>query len=595
MRRLCLFILTILFFASCAAADSVTYPATSQHPGRIVIGATVDLNDMTITTNSVVGILSRLVIDATEYNDSKPETDFTVTLKDDTGAVLFTKADCNSAVMPYSLALITLATDSDYYPGAMVSGQLTLEVQDVNYTPEVQTISTITNPFSPDAGYYTITYTGETTAHIAYNATTTAIDANLEALLAIPAGRVAAVAGTAFSYGNNIVITATGDWVQRDLSAFTIDANNLLDTGRGETQTLAITTNPFVADAGYYTITYNGQTTGHIAYGATASAIDTALELLSQIGTGGMAVTAASPLGYGNNVVLAFTPHADANAVTVTASALVDTGNAEVQTLSIAAAGVIPDAGHYHIIYSGQTSGAIAWDASAATIQTAVQALSNIGAGNMTVTAANPLAYGQNVVLTFAGTLNRGDKAAVTFDASAFVDTGNNETQTITQAVDANNGHWHITYSGTTTGAIAWDATKAGIDAALDAAFGAGIIVSTATGSIAANPVILTFSGAGVTKTDVAIVTLDYSALLDDATPVPITASETVKGKADVNPTVAIGETVKGVADVTPTVTVTETLKGVEDVYCTPTVTETQKGRNDLSQVTADIYYIPNQ
>lgn len=43
-------------------------------------------------------------------------------------------------------------------------------------------------------------------------------------------------------------------------------------------------------------------------------------------------------------------------------------------------------AGNFTLTYQGQTTGNIAWNASAATIQTAVRALSTVGAGNATVT-----------------------------------------------------------------------------------------------------------------------------------------------------------------------------------------------------------------
>lgn len=49
------------------------------------------------------------------------------------------------------------------------------------------------------------------------------------------------------------------------------------------------------ASAGTFTLTYKGQTTGNIAFNATASAVQTALIALSTIGSGNVSVTGAAP------------------------------------------------------------------------------------------------------------------------------------------------------------------------------------------------------------------------------------------------------------------------------------------------------------
>jgi len=79
----------------------------------------------------------------------------------------------------------------------------------------------------------------------------------------------------------------------------------------------------------------------------------------------------------------------------------------EVQTVTITGG---PTGGTYTLTYSGQTTAAIAYNATAAAVQSALAALSNIGAGNVTVTGANGGPY----TVAFVGTLANTDVAQMT-------------------------------------------------------------------------------------------------------------------------------------------------------------------------------------
>ncbi|MCM6777930.1 hypothetical protein NDR87_31470 [Nocardia sp. CDC159] len=59
-----------------------------------------------------------------------------------------------------------------------------------------------------------------------------------------------------------------------------------------EIQTVALTGSP---TGGTFTLTFSGQTTANIAYNAAAAAVESALEALSTIGTGNIAVTGSGP------------------------------------------------------------------------------------------------------------------------------------------------------------------------------------------------------------------------------------------------------------------------------------------------------------
>src|SRR6202021_2973482 len=100
--------------------------------------------------------------------------------------------------------------------------------------------------------------------------------------------------------------------------------------------------------SGTFVLEFGDAVTGPIAYNATASAVGTALAALSSIGTG-------------------------------------TGGTNEQQLVTISNA----TSGTFTLTYPGQTTGAIAWNAAASAVQTAIQALSNVGAGNATVTGSN--------------------------------------------------------------------------------------------------------------------------------------------------------------------------------------------------------------
>lgn len=83
----------------------------------------------------------------------------------------------------------------------------------------------------------------------------------------------------------------------------------------------------------------------------------------------------------------------------------------EVQVLTVTGS---PAGGTFTITFSGQTTGAIAYNASAATVLAALIALSNIGTGNVTVTGSAGGAW----TVTFVGDLADTNVAAMTTTSS---------------------------------------------------------------------------------------------------------------------------------------------------------------------------------
>lgn len=88
-------------------------------------------------------------------------------------------------------------------------------------------------------------------------------------------------------------------------------------------------------------------------------------------------------------------------------------GNNEVQTITITGT---PTGGTFTLTYAGQTTGAIAYNAAAAAIQTALQALTTIGTGNAVVTGGP--GPGTPYVVTFTQALGLQDLALMTATSS---------------------------------------------------------------------------------------------------------------------------------------------------------------------------------
>lgn len=84
------------------------------------------------------------------------------------------------------------------------------------------------------------------------------------------------------------------------------------------------------------------------------------------------------------------------------------TGTADVQTVSISGT---PTGGDFPLTFAGQVT-IVPYNATASQVQTALQALSTIGSGNVTCTGG-PLP-GTAVVCTFAGTLATGQQSLMT-------------------------------------------------------------------------------------------------------------------------------------------------------------------------------------
>jgi YD repeat-containing protein len=170
----------------------------------------------------------------------------------------------------------------------------------------------------------------------------------------------------------------------------------------------------FTADmimAGTFTLTYDGQTTATISYNASAAEVQSALEALSNIGSGDVAVTKLQDSSSvqewrvtftgalaGTNVVQTTVDSSQIQTMSGTtdieATDTQGTTESEVQTVTLSNA----SGGTFRLAYKGETTAPMLHDASAATVETTLEALNAIDQVTVTGSAGGPW------TVTFAGT-----------------------------------------------------------------------------------------------------------------------------------------------------------------------------------------------
>jgi hypothetical protein len=153
-----------------------------------------------------------------------------------------------------------------------------------------------------------------------------------------------------------------------------------------------------------FTLTFDGQTTGNIDDDASAATVETALVALSNIAPADIDVSGPDG-GPWTITFLEGGAYGDALSLALTADGV---GVNEVQSL-VATGGT---AGDFTLTFDGQTTAAIAYNANAAAVDAALEALSNIPAGGVTC-AGGPLPE-TPVTITFTGALAETDQPAIT-------------------------------------------------------------------------------------------------------------------------------------------------------------------------------------
>lgn len=286
---------------------------------------------------------------------------------------------------------------------------------------------------------------------------------------------------------------------------------------------------------GYTTETFTLAVASDVVTSPTAAAVQAALELLPSIGTGNVSVTglyddlqfAPPPLGSSRGLfrvqfqgALAGVPVAQISGCTVYTFQNGVAGTSEVQTVTLSGS---PSTGTFTLTYDGAETAPIAYDAAAATVDAALEALSTIPAGGVTCTGgALP---GSAVTVTFSGALQYTNVSQLIINDSGLKHsvvettpgvTTANEVQTISLSGSPHGGTATLTYDGQTTAGIAYNASAGTIQTALIALsnLASGDVVCTGGPWPAA--VTVTF-GATLANTDVVAITGSGSSLNNGA------------------------------------------------------------------------------
>jgi hypothetical protein len=398
-------------------------------------------------------------------------------------------------------------------------------------------VTTIQNGASSDEiGYFQMgvyliygvkfSYGGNTTAVITYGASTATIKAAIEALPGIGSGNIEVYGGFSksinnfyggsTSYGIFMVFKFTGSLAGQNVNALqmlrqydpisspdynqTINATMITQGGTSFANTLVFIDarlNSGTSPSDTWTITVDGQTTSALSVRATTSEIDTAVTALS---------TVASVTVYGNSSASTLSKDCqglyllnfdggdagtDISPVSITlgggldpastvGATVVNTGGAssEIQEFYITAAG-----GTFDVGIESDTASGIAYGASAATLQTALEATSGVGSGDVIVTGSGT--ESDPYRLEYAAALGGLNLAQVTVDISSITggkDIAISNTQApvagvsmieIIRIYNADGGTVLLTRNGIDV-RIDWDATAVEVQTAFETLQGAG-------------------------------------------------------------------------------------------------------------------------
>jgi autotransporter-associated beta strand protein len=279
-----------------------------------------------------------------------------------------------------------------------------------------------------------------------------------------------------------------------------------LGTTRTETQSLSI-----FLTAGTFTLTFNNAISSPLAFNATATDVQTALNALATIGGVGGSVTvtsAAVPGGTRFDVTFGGTLANQNVSQIVMSTVVVNTttegsaGGSEVQTLQ-----VIASAGTFTLTFNGQTTNPLPFDASGFVIQSALNSLTTIGGIGGSVTVTN---VPGGFTITFGGTLantnvsqliptdfTTGFNTGQPFFAATTADGLGSEAQVV--RVIATNGTFSLTFNGQTTTAIPFNASAAVVQSVLNVLSSisgvGGIVGVTAHTTQGGNVYTITFGG----------------------------------------------------------------------------------------------------
>ncbi|UUO04621.1 hypothetical protein M4951_14605 [Blastopirellula sp. J2-11] len=372
---------------------------------------------------------------------------------------------------------------------------------------EIQQVSL---PVGITGGTFTVTFDGQTTSALAYNASAATVQSALEALSNIESGDIAVTGAD----GGPWLIEFKATYANTNVSAVTVDTSSLTagsvlvteivegSIGGNAIQRLTITSSGAIeTESTLFSIKWRGpgQEAEEVLpffysadHFATAAGMKSRLDDHSLIGPTDITVTLVSSTASQRVYDVEFIgtlggqeieyPLVFTRSVTGSQTATVDvsiiangsaTGVNEIQTVTLQGS---PTGGTFTLTYSGQTTSALAYNADAATVEAALEALSNIGSGDVAVTldAGVYTIEFQGALATTDVSLLIGDGSSLTGGSGA-IDTVQtalspvNERQAVTLSPGVSGGTFTLTYSGQTTSALAYNASAGTVEAAIEA------------------------------------------------------------------------------------------------------------------------------
>lgn len=311
----------------------------------------------------------------------------------------------------------TLETD---LPSGWVASVATMGTTLKLTTIEVQTVII---SGTPTGGYYTLSFTDsdgdiQTTVPLTFNATQSTVEAAIQALDGLSAVTVVTT-GTTPDYTHTITLTGVknpGQFTSTDsMTGGTPNIAHATSTAGSANVVRGARAVEFDSNASELTtlnrkVTLQPSTQYAVSALLLADVVPAAGVMTFDLVDGIGGTVLRDEEGFQNTCQFAC---ADLLTTFQTLPELVSAVN-EVQTLTITGT---PTGGTFTVTFDGQTTGAIAYNADAATVETAIEALSNVGAGN--ATCSGGALPGTPVVITFTGALAARDVPLATANGAS--------------------------------------------------------------------------------------------------------------------------------------------------------------------------------
>lgn len=357
--------------------------------------------------------------------------------------------------------VLTAATAGIPFTIDAATGSLILIENVASGVVPVSCVQSFTVPVNTTGGF-SVVFGDKTASGIAIGASAATVQTALQALTTIGSGNVA-VSRT--DDGNDYTYTCTFQGALASLTTAqmmvfvtcdtppirTVQQGASSGTPQDEIQSIELHYLEGIRGAQEFTLTLDGQTTGTISGPDFAASARSQLVSLSGLGAS-LGANGVSVSMEDNLLLVRFIDvnrTADQSLMTstmVSGEATVLKMDAEVLTSGVSPVnarqritlGGSPTGGTFTVTFGGETTAAVAYNASAATLKTALLALSSIGTGNCDVTGS----AGGPWIVEFTGSLAASPQTALTGDADGLTGGSADRLTVTTSIVSRGPNHW---------------------------------------------------------------------------------------------------------------------------------------------------------